>query len=303
MKRNKNHITALAKNMSEKRYQKVKEIYTRLTRRYRISVHQTDSNKEVWNTTTSQIQSIVILVVAVAAIGFVIFSLFAWTPLHNMLPGYLKSETRTQIVDNALRVDSLSNQIRLREQYINNIARILTDDIPLDSIVINDSIAASLDSAQSWTPDILTKSSPESEAFARAYEKEEQFNLTMLPAPTEGVLFHIPIKGKIVKTFNPQQGKYGIELKAARQEAFTAVLDGTIVSVAHTISQGYVVAIQHNNNYVSIYRNIADCLGKTGDKVVAGERIGTLGNDSNDTAYFELWHTGIAVDPLKYIAF
>lgn len=289
--------------MSKKNKKQKQNLYSRLTRRYRISMQQIDTNKEVWNTTTSQIQNILIILAAVSVIGFIIFALFAWTPLHNILPGYLKSEARTQIVDNALRVDSLSYQIKLREQYINNIARILTDDIPLDSIVINDSIAASLDSAQSWTPDILTKSSPESEAFARNYEKVEQFNLTMLPQPSEGILFHVPIKGKIIKTFNPSQGKYGIEIEAARQTPITAVLDGTIVAVTHTIAHGYVVILQHNNNYISIYRNIIDNYRKVGDNVVTGERIGTVGSATNNITEFELWHAGIAVDPLKYIAF
>lgn len=276
----------------------------RLTRRYRIILQENDTNKEMWSATTSQLQNIIIVIAVVMAIGFAIFALFAWTPLHNILPGYLKSEARSQIVDNALRVDSLHHEMQLRERYYNNIARILTDDIPLDSIILNDSIAASLDSAQSWTPDILTKSSPESEAFAREYEKEEQFNLTMLPTHSDGIHFHIPIKGTIIKVYDPTQGHYGIEIEAASARApITAVLDGTIVACSHTISNGYVVVIQHNNNFVSIYRNVSDNLRNIGDKVVAGERIGTVGTAINDIVKFELWHAGVAVDPMKYIVF
>lgn len=278
-------------------------IIGRLTRRYRVTIQPSDTTKSTWSATTSQLQVISMIVVAVCTLGFVIFALFAWTPLHNILPGYLKSETRVQIIDNALRVDSLNREIDLRERYIDNIARILTDEIPMDSIMMNDSIAASLDSAQSWTPEILSKSSPESEAFSRSYEKKEQFNLTMLPQHSEGILFHTPVKGKVIETFAPANRRYGIKIAPERQASATAVLDGTVVSVTHTISRGYVVVLQHNNNYMSIYGNIGDNLRQVGDKVVAGERIGSIGTATNKIAEFELWHAGVAVDPMKYIIF
>lgn len=291
------------RTMSKEKNKSQENLYTRLMRRYRISINQADTDKVAWSITTAKLHYILLLIGSVVAIVFIVFSLFAWTPLHNILPGYLKSDARTEIVDNALRVDSLDNQIKLRERYIQNIARILTDDIPLDSIILNDSIVATLDSAQSWTPDMLTKSSPETQAIINTYEKEEQFNLTMLPQPTEGILFHIPVRGEIVKKFNPQQGNYGIEIEVSRHTPITAVLDGTVVAVIHTIAQGYVVIVQHNNNYVSIYRNVANSYKRVGDKVVSGERIGTVGNATSNITEFELWQNGIAVDPLLYITF
>lgn len=273
-----------------------------VTTQYRIVI-QDDGNKEIWSGKTTRLRAIVMLSLAVFIIGFGIFALFAWTPLHNILPGYLKRETRTQIIDNALRMDSLTRQMELRELYMENIARILNDEITVDSITLNDSIAANLDSVKKWTPDILSKSSPESEAFAQEYEKDERFNLTMLPTPNEGLLFHAPLAGTIVKTFNPQQHSYGIEIQASRNAAVSAVLDGTIVSVTHTIAHGYVVVVQHNNNFISIYRNISESLRNIGDKVSAGERIALVGSETNNIALYELWHAGVAIDPLIYIVF
>ena len=96
---------------------------------------------------------------------------------------------------------------------------------------------------------------------------------------------------------------YGIEIQAARNAAVSAVLDGSIVAITHTIAHGYVLVLQHNNNFVSIYRNIGESLRQIGDKVTAGERIALAGTTDNNTVVFELWHTGIAIDPLTYIAF
>lgn len=275
----------------------------RLTTRYRIVLQQEDDNKEVWSGKTSRLQVILLICFFVAIIGGGMFALFAWTPLHNILPGYLHRETRIQIIDNAIRLDSLTRQMQLRDQYMENIARILNDEIAVDSITLNDSIAASLDSVTKWTPDILSKSSPESEAFAQEYEKNERFNLTMLPSLSEGILFHTPLTGKIIKTYNPQQGSYGIEIETTRNTAVSAVLDGSIVAITHTIANGYVVVVQHNNNFISIYRNVGECLRKVGDKVNAGQRIALVGTATNNIAQFELWYAGTAINPQQYIVF
>lgn len=275
----------------------------RLTTRYRIVLQQEDDNKEVWSGKTSRLQVILLICLFVAIIGGGMFALFAWTPLHNILPGYLHRETRVQIIDNAIRLDSLTRQMQLRDQYMENIARILNDEIAVDSITLNDSIAASLDSVTKWTPDILSKSSPESEAFAQEYEKNERFNLTMLPSLSEGILFHTPLTGKIIKTYNPQQGSNGIEIETTRNTAVSAVLDGSIVAITHTIANGYVVVVQHNNNFISIYRNVGECLRKVGDKVNAGQRIALVGTATNNIAQFELWYAGTAINPQQYIVF
>jgi septal ring factor EnvC (AmiA/AmiB activator) len=61
--------------------------------------------------------------------------------------------------------------------------------------------------------------------------------------------------------------------------------------------------VQHNNNFVSIYRNIGDALRRIGDKVTAGEKITLAGTSLNKVVVFELWRSGIAVDPMQYIVF
>ena len=64
-----------------------------------------------------------------------------------------------------------------------------------------------------------------------------------------------------------------------------------------------MVVVQHNNNFISIYRNISESLRNIGDKVSAGERIALVGSETNNIALYELWHAGVAIDPLIYIVF
>ena len=60
--------------------------------------------------------------------------LIVGTPLKNYLPGYLKTETRVKIMDNALRIDSLNQAMQLNDAYLKNLTNILTGNVKIDSI-------------------------------------------------------------------------------------------------------------------------------------------------------------------------
>ena len=76
---------------------------------YRISIKQIDGDKELWSGKISRLRAILLAAIVVFIFGFGMFALFAWTPLHYILPGYLKYETRAQIIDNAVRLDEPTN--------------------------------------------------------------------------------------------------------------------------------------------------------------------------------------------------
>lgn len=278
-------------------------LWQRLTARYNITLQRHKDSTEVWHGHTSRLIFTLITTGVILIIGAIIYLLFLFTPLHTSLPGYLNSKERNDLVNNAIHIDSLSHQMAVRQQYIDNINMILTDNIKVDSVVMNDSTKARLDSIERWSLDILSYSSPESEAFSNQYEQNEMYNLSMLPTNTEGMTFHPPLQGVTTNTFDPATGSYGIRIDSNSKASVSAVLDGTIVSIASTISDSYVVVIQHNNNYTSVYRNIGHCMRKTGDKIIAGEKFAILGSTIDEALTFELWHNGIAINPLQYIVF
>ncbi len=278
-------------------------IWQRLTALYNISVHRSDDSTEVWNGRTSRLGFMLISTVIAIIIGAIVFLLVLFTPLHNALPGYLDSNERSALINNAARIDSLSQQMHIRQQYIDNIAKILNDEIKVDSIVMNDSTMARLDSMKLWSTDILTYSSPESEAFANEYERNEMYNLSMLPTSTEGLMFHPPLQGVVTNTFSPEVGSFGIVIDGGSKASVAAILDGSIISLSPTINDAYTIVIQHNNNYTSVYKNIGHCMRKVGDKVKAGEKFGVAGSAMDEAITFELWHSGTAINPLQYIVF
>ena len=69
---------------------------------------------------------------AILLIGLIvvaILSVIVGTPVKNLLPGYLKTEERIEMVDKILRVDSLAAEVQRRDAYIKNLASILTGEI------------------------------------------------------------------------------------------------------------------------------------------------------------------------------
>ncbi|MBS1388093.1 MAG: M23 family metallopeptidase [Barnesiella sp.] len=113
----------------------------------------------------------------------------------------------------------------------------------------------------------------------------------------------------MIKAYNPKEGHFGIDIQCPRNTAVSAVLDGTIVSAGYTIDYGYVIYIQHSNNYLSVYKYNSGILKNIGDKVSGGEKIAVTGWEDGKSskqscvAEFQLWHMGQSLDPEKYITF
>lgn len=275
--------------------------WKRMQTRYKLSFFNENTLEEVWTLHLSRVGAIVVTLVVVALIVVLVLSFVLGTPARTLLPGYLRTEDRRQMIDNTLRIDSLMNEMEIRDLYLANIRAILTGEIPADSLPPQN------DTTRTWQPDILAKASQASEAFAETYEQEERFMLNTLPKPDEGLVFYPPAKGAIIRDYDAGKTGFGILIQTTRRAAASAVLDGTVVSVSYTIEHGYVVVVQHNNNYMSIYRNNIEALRKEGDAVAAGEKIaiiGLPGESGNDAvAEFELWHAGKSLNPEEYIVF
>ena len=68
-----------------------------------------------------------------------------------------------------------------------------------------------------------------------------------------------------------------------------------------------MIQVQHEDNYLSIYKNNTRLLKKAGDKVKAGEGIAVTGEKAESKTgtqfYFELWKQGKPVNPEDVIIF
>jgi len=242
-------------------------------------------------------------------IVFFFFSLFllSHTPLKSLLPEDLDPKLRNQLVAEAFRVDSLADVMDKQTKYINVLKEIISGNIPVDTLK-SKGRNIPFDTLANRHLELM-KATNKEKAFRENYEESEKYNLSILneQPKVEGLLFYKPIKGLIVTSFNPKLKSYGIKIQVTDMQPTLAVLDGTVLFTGYTSDYDYVIEVQHNNDYISVYKYNSELLKKQGDKVKAGEAIGIVGKNPGSTGmpylYFELWHKGIALNPQDYIVF
>jgi murein DD-endopeptidase MepM/ murein hydrolase activator NlpD len=224
------------------------------------------------------------------------------TPIRNYLPGYLDSEVRNTIVENALKVDSLEEVLTIQTNYLNNISAILQGNSPITAIPQIDSVAKNTDAD-------LDKSKTTTE-FIKNYEEEEKYNLNKITSSSglpDNLIFYKPVKGLVSNHFNLREKHYGIDIATNPTESVLATMKGTIVFTGFDANAGYVIQIQHPNGFVSIYKHNASLLKNQGAEVHAGEAIALAGNTGNLSSgthlHFELWFKGNPVNPEEFIVF
>ncbi len=280
-----------------------KSFWHRIRFKYKLSFFNENTLEEVWSFRLSQLSAFVVL----ALFAFLLIALTALlivtTPIRNYLPGYLDVEIRKEIMQNALRADSLERTLSIQALYLDNLKGLLTGEMPVDSI-------RSIDSLARVQPDFDIPRSEREEAFVRNFEEEEKYNLTVLNpdhVPTDGVFFYKPVKGAVSSRYEAEKGHFGIDLVTAPKESVLSTLDGTVVFTGTDPNYGNVIQVQHKNGFLSLYKHNELLLKKVGDHVTAGEAIALVGNtgklSTGPHLHFELWYKGNPVNPEEYIAF
>ncbi|WP_371068255.1 hypothetical protein, partial [Salmonella enterica] len=104
--------------------------------------------------------------------------IIAFTPLKNILPGYLRPTDRKEYLAANDRIDSLLQVVAYNDMYINNVNAIMTGDLPTDSIFST----YSAETVIPENPDSLLAPSEAEAAFVEEYRLRNEFNL---PEPTD----------------------------------------------------------------------------------------------------------------------
>lgn len=269
--------------------------------KYRVSILNENTLEESWHIRLSRF-SVFLLGSAFVILTFVLLTILIFTtPISRYLPGYGESGNRTKIIQNSMKADSLVQQIELQSGYLDLVKGIITGNIKADSVV-------SLDSADlKEQAHIMLEKSKREAKFVENFEKEEKYNLASIDTkPNENMyVFFRPTRGVISSSFNLAENQFGIYMITSPNESVMSVLGGTVVYTAFTFDYGWVIAVQHENNYFSVYKNNTRLLKKAGDEVKAGESIAITGeaNKKGTQFYFELWKQGKPVNPEEVIIF
>ena len=279
-----------------------KAFWSNIKFKYRLTITNENTLEDIITLRVSKLNGLSVLL-SVLFVLFLIASLFvAFTPLRNYLPGYMNSEVRSQVVTNALKADSLVEALERQNRYIMNIQDIFSGKVKADTV-------QSIDSLTILRSDSLMERTRQEEEFRKQYEESERYNLTAVDDnnAASGLIFYRPTRGMMSSNFDLENRHYGVDIAANPNESVLATLDGTVILSTYTAETGYVIQIQHGQDFVSVYKHCGSLLKKEGDPVKGGEAIALVGNTGEKTTgphlHFELWHKGRAIDPSKYIVF
>ncbi len=267
--------------------------WQRLKERYHLSVVNKSLLVEVYSRDISKGR----LMAAVSLIGIMIvcltYCLIVFTPLKSIIiPGHETEETRMELFALQAEVIKLQQQVNGKISYSMKLDSNLTKfGIPVDSINnMNLKKVASQNDNKLVLPDQFLDLAESKSTSVLAYYH-----------------FFNPISGLISKAFKLDEGHYGVDVVAEKNEAVKATLNGKVVFSAWTAETGHVIAVQHANDLLSIYKHNSVVLKKEGDIVKAGEVIAIVGNSGDFTTgphlHFEIWLNGQPLNPAEIMKF
>jgi len=117
-----------------------------------------------------------------------------------------------------------------------------------------------------------------------------------------------PVKGKLLKKYgaNKKGGNLkwqGVLIDAETGTSVNAISTGKIVFADWFRNLGLLIIIDHGDGFMSLYGHNQNLLKNTGDWVLAGEKIATVGDSGgqSDTAlYFEIRKGAEPLNPAKW---
>ncbi|MBM6669706.1 M23 family metallopeptidase [Phocaeicola coprophilus] len=282
---------------------KRKPFWQNIKFKYKLTIVNENTLEEVVGLHVSKLNGLSVLLMVFTVLFAIAALIVSFTPLRNYLPGYMNSEVRKQIVDNALLADSLSRLLERQNLYVMNLQDIIRGEVRLDSV-------RSIDSLTVQRSEELMERTENEERFRKEFEEQEKYNLANVkaPMPVSDIIFYRPALGMLSKGFDPEGRHFGVDIAADAKESVLATLDGTVIFCGYMPGNGYVILLQHATNLVSAYKHCGSLLKSPGDKVTAGEVIALVGDRSEGEEghphlHFELWHRGQVLNPEQYIVF
>lgn len=123
-----------------------------------------------------------------------------------------------------------------------------------------------------------------------------------LPWPTEGRVRSTFGRHKHPK-FDTYTVQNGIEIEAPADSPVVAVHEGSVVFADRFKGYGLMVVLDHGGKHHSLYAHLGEARVQNGQKVGAGEILGTVGSTGLEGPglYFEMRFQGRPEDPLEWL--
>ncbi|MDR2684778.1 MAG: M23 family metallopeptidase [Prevotellaceae bacterium] len=275
-------------------------VWERWRFKYKLFILNEKTLEEVFRIRLSRFSVFIAFSTTLIVVFFMLSLFILYTPAKHFLPGFSDVSVRSRLTTEVIRVDSLYQQLKFQELQLKIMKNIIEGAVLLDSVPKQNEI-----SPEKWK-NLADKISPREQKFIENYEKGE--NLMPTKKIVEGKkvkrleLFLPPVSVGITDKTNVNNGIV-IICKSGQNVLATAA--GTVIFTDYSFKNNYTVSVQHNDGFISIYKNMEQLYKTVGQKVSIGEALGTVGEAKQKTAklFFELWQNGVAINPEAKIAF
>lgn len=224
-----------------------------------------------------------------------------FSPVKNILPGYLKDSERTANELQHMRLDSLQQIYETNAAYINNMMAVInkasTDGKSTSGEVSQIDVPLS--------PDSILPTSPEERKFLAMMREREKYNISVIaPLAAESLMFST-VNGESVFA-EKTKGSTKAEIILGKGATVAAIADGRVISVSQSVKEGggYAIVIQHQKGFLSRCNRLGTILIEPGDLVTGGQVIALTASGNarrNEIISIEMWHNGNRLIPYEYL--
>ncbi|MBR5831587.1 MAG: M23 family metallopeptidase [Bacteroidales bacterium] len=299
--------------------ERLKTLKKEMGHKQRFVIMDSETFRERWSFQLSARNLFVAVGLSVIVLVVLTTILIAFTSLREYIPGYMQTDLVEQVHKSTATIDSLEQKLYEQDLMLANIKALIMGEEISEKEHKRDSLKVKPGEDVRSKSDSLLRNEIESQdkyqvKSSKSYADNADnldgnhvyVNISDKGLPTD-YLFYTPLKGKVISVFEPHKRHYGIDIAGSENAVIKSVYNGTVLFSDFTLKTGYIIAIQHPNNMISVYKHNSALLKHTGDVVRAGEPIAFIGNTGELTSgphlHLELWYNGKAINPVEYISF
>ncbi|MGB0980795.1 MAG: M23 family metallopeptidase [Winogradskyella sp.] len=280
-----------------------KKLAKKLLHKYRLVILNEDTFEERFAIKLTRLNVFVLTSLSAILLVFLTILLIAFTPLREFIPGYSSAKLKKDATNMVYKVDSLSQEMLIKERYYKSIRKVLTGDIATADFN-KDSIIEAARNDIDIKPIATNK---EDSLLRQKVAKEDKYNLFEASIDQSNYVLFPPVNGTISENYNVKERHFAVDIVVANNTPIKATADGTVIFAEWTLETGFVVIIEHNQELISVYKHNSAITKSQGDLVTAGEVIAMSGNtgelSTGPHLHFELWSKGYPINPTNFIDF
>lgn len=284
-----------------------KTLSERLTTKYQLVIRNEENlaEKSTIGFTYAKVLVVFVMLFMLVFVGSLFLSKTLLAKWFD--PRHAQMEANKKLYELALKVDSLAQEVDRKDKFISSFQHILSGDTASG---FEDPVSQLGEQEIPIKAVGNMKLAPADSQFRKEFEQTELSLITITSGKyreLQETFFFSPITGFISDRYNLKTGHFGIDIVAKTNEPVKCIADGTVLMSSWTQDSGYVIAVQHSSNLISLYKHNAVLLKKVGTFVTAGDIISIVGNSGEMTdgphLHFELWYNGNSLNPEEFVTF